>query len=96
MRLKAQNERGTHAYYMEPYTVQHFTDFIRDRAHMVFVEIPGLVWYMLHSLISEKHRMEEARAYNQLMFGNIPTSQIYVQDHGVVRPLREEERTWPE
>jgi hypothetical protein len=40
--------------------------------------------------------METARAYNRAIFGSIPTSQIYKMDGGEVRPLREDERMWPE
>lgn len=97
-RIKAQNPRGTHAYFVEPYTVQHFTDFLRDRAHMVFIELPMTIGDILHQLFSKKYRLKEARAYNRMLFGNIPTSQIYVPGtDGNYRQLRsDEERTWPE
>lgn len=88
IRWKAQNSKDTQAYYHEPYTVQHFTDWL--------AQILTAVWDLFRYMTSKKKRLEHARLYNSLMFGNIPTSQIYVSDRDGVRPLREEERTWPE
>lgn len=96
IRWRAKNPSGTAAYFQEPYTVQHFTDMLKDRMHLWAIEVPQMVWEMFRYYTSKKVRLDYARAYNQSMFGSIPTSQIYVQDDGRMRPLREEERTWPE
>lgn len=88
MRWKAKNPTDTHAYYVEQYTVQHFTDWLRQ-----FV---GDVGHFFLLLISKRRRMEVARAYNLAIFGGIPTEQIMVVNEDGVRPLRPEERTWPE
>ena len=79
-------------YYDEPYTVQHFTDWLWQLA----TDIPKFLWFAFRHYTSKAFRIEQARAYNRALFGNIPTSQIYKLDGGEVRPLREEERTWPE
>jgi hypothetical protein len=88
MRWKAKNPSGTHAYYVEPYTVQHFADWLRQ-----FV---GDVGHFVLLLVSKRRRMDMARAYNQAIFGGISTEQIMVFDEDGARPLRPEERTWPE
>lgn len=92
MRLKAQNPRDTPAYYVEPYTVQHFIDWLRQTLMLV----PKALWFTMRYMTSKRLRLNVARQYNQAMFGNIPTSQIYVTDGNTIRPLRDEERTWPE
>jgi hypothetical protein len=93
MRIKAKNPPGSPEYYQEPYTLQHLTDWLRQLA----VEIPQFLWYVFRHLTSRKFRIERAREYNQLLFGGIPTSQIYVPgEDGHYRQLRPEERTWPE
>lgn len=96
IRWKAQNPRSTHAYYVEPYTVQHFLNFLCDRTHMVVVETPQFAWFVFRYYTSRKVRLEMARKYNSALFGSIPTSQIMIFGKDGVRPLREEERTWPE
>jgi hypothetical protein len=96
VRVRAKNPTGSVEYYQEPYTVQHFADWLRQLVGDVFLGIPSGLWYVFRHYTSKAFRMEQARAYNRLMFGNIPTSQIYVTDGDRVRPLREEERTWPE
>jgi hypothetical protein len=80
------------AYYDEPYTVQHFTDWTRQ----LLADIPRIVWFTFRHFTSKAFRIERAREYNRALFGNIPTSQIHVMDGGKIRPLREDERTWPE
>lgn len=94
MRIKTQNPRHTRGYYEEPYTLQHAWHKICEMARdaMLFVS------FFFRQLTSKKFRMESARQYNQAMFGDIPTSQIYVLDSetGNVRQLREDERDWPE
>lgn len=92
MRIKAQNPRGTREYYEEPYTLQHARDKIREVAS----DIMHFIWFAFRHFTSKKFRMESARQYNQALFGSIPTSQMYVTDGDAIRPLREEERTWPE
>jgi hypothetical protein len=92
IRWRAKNPSGTHEYYVEPYTVQHFTDWLVDMPK----RIASFVWFAARHFTSKKFRMENARAYNRALFGGIPTSQIYISDGQGVRPLREEERTWPE
>lgn len=93
IRIKAQNPSGSVEYYQEPYTVQHFTDWAKD---MVWGR-ESLAWYAIRYYTSKKFRVETARAYNSAMFGNIPTSQIFVPgEDGQYRPMREDERTWPE
>lgn len=47
-------------------------------------------------LTSRKFREEAVREYNRALFRNVPTSQMYILDGHAVRPLREDERTWPE
>lgn len=88
MRWKAKNPKGTMEYYQEPYAVQHAVDGMR--------QLCGDIGHFVLLLVSKKRRMEMARAYNRAMFGNIPTEQIYVQENGHMRPLRQDERTWPE
>ena len=92
MRLRAQNPRHTHAYHVEPYTVQHFCDWLIDMPKA----IGSFVWYVFRHLTSKTFRLEQARMYNSMMFGSIPTEQIMVLDGDRMRPLRPEERTWPE
>jgi hypothetical protein len=96
MRWKAQHSRESAEDDQAPDTAQHFLDWAVDFVTRWAVDLPLGIWDALRYLASKKHRIEQARAYNQLMFGNIPTSQIYVTDGEQVRPLREEERTWPE
>lgn len=74
---------------------------VRDIVSLIWrvpVSLAEMTWFMFRQLTSKKFRMEVARTYNQAMFGNIPTGQIHVIDKqtGHYRPLREEERTWPE
>jgi hypothetical protein len=102
MSWKAQHSRESAEYYQAPYTAQHFLDWVVDFVRRWVVDLPLGIWDALRYLASNKHRIEQARAYNQLaraynqlMFGNIPTAQIYATDGEQVRPLREEERTWP-
>jgi hypothetical protein len=94
VRWKAQHPTGSDAYYREPYTVQHFTDWAGQMATL----IPRFLWYVFRHYTSKTFRIEQARAYNRAMFGNIPTENIFVpdKDTGEYRPLRPEERTWPE
>lgn len=94
IRWKAQNAKNTHGYYVEPYTVQHAVDKLLE----VLLAIPKFAWFVFRHFTSKKYRVERAREYNRLMFGSIPTSQIYVTDSqtGELRTLREDERTWPE
>jgi hypothetical protein len=93
MRLKAKNPTGSQEYYQEPYTLQHFWDWLRQ----FVVDVPTFCWFAFRHFTSRRFRMEKARAYNRALFGNIPTSQIYTMDgEGKMRPLRPEERTWPE
>lgn len=88
MRWRAKNSPGTDAYSREPYTVQHFTDWL--------TQFLGDLWHFVHLLVSKRQRMEMARTYNRAIFGAIPTEQIMVFDGDQMRPLRPEERTWPE
>ena len=88
VRIRAKNPRGSREYFEEPYTVQHFTDWL--------TQLGTDAWHVVLLLISKRRRMDMARAHNQAIFGNIPTNQIYVLGKDGVRPLREEERTWPE
>jgi hypothetical protein len=92
MRWKAKNPRGSHEYYIEPLTAQHIIDGV---AQMV-TDIGHFIWFAFRHFTSKKFRLETARTYNQALFGNIPTSQMYVMEGGKMRQLREEERTWPE
>jgi hypothetical protein len=93
MRFKAVNPRGSREYFEERYTVQHFFDWAIDS----FKQAMLLLFHMYRHLTSPSYRMRVAREYNQLMFGHIPTEQIVVFDEdGHSRPLRPEERTWPE
>lgn len=92
MRIKAKNPTGTIEYYHEPYTVQHFWDWLWQTV----TAIPKFCWFFFRHYTSKAFRLRVARDYNRAMFGGIPTSQIYKVDGGKVRPLREEERTWPE
>jgi hypothetical protein len=90
IRWKAQNAPGTHEYYTEPWAVQHLWHWVKQTA--------GDGWHLVLYLTSKKRREDMARQYNRALFGNIPTSQIVVTDSetGELRPLRDDERTWPE
>jgi hypothetical protein len=72
---------------------------VRDVVGMTW-RLPALVvemlWFSFRHITSKKYRMKVAGTYNRAMFGDIPTSQIYVQEGGQMRQLREDERTWPE
>lgn len=94
MRIKAKNKPGTMAYFDEPYTAQHFVNWLWQ----TITAIPRFIWFMFRHYTSETFRIETARRYNQALLGNIPTNQIHVidKDTGHYRPLREDERTWPE
>jgi hypothetical protein len=93
MRIRAKNPTGSPEYYQEPYTVQHFTDWLWQTV----AAIPRFCWFVFRHYTSKAFRVWVARDYNRAMFGNIPTSQIYVPgEDGRYRPLREEERTWTE
>jgi len=61
-------------------------------------DIPSFIWFAFRYFTSHKFRMELARGYNRAIFGNVPTENIHVigNDTGHYRPLRPEERTWPE
>lgn len=90
MRMKAQNPVGSHAYFYEPYTVQHFTDFLKDRAHMLFVEIPQYLWEIRSKASREKLNQE----FNRMMFGWVPDDQVMVFDNSLegVHPMTANER----
>lgn len=92
IRWRAQHPSGTHEYYVEPYTVQHFTDWLKA----VPKTVGRFGWFVFRHFTSKKFRMDQARAYNRALFGHIPTSQMYTFDEGGIRPLRDDERTWPE
>lgn len=93
MKWRAEHPSGSTEYYQEPYTVQHFIDFVADVTKLWCWEFPIFVF---RHFTSKKFRMKVARTYNDALFGNIPTSQIYQFDGNEVRKLRPEERTWPE
>jgi hypothetical protein len=94
MKIRAKYPRGTCEYYDEPYSLQHFANWFGR----LFIDIPSFVWFAFRHMTSRKFRVEVAGTYNRAMFGNIPTSQMYVMDDkaGVFRKMREDERTWPE
>lgn len=91
MRIRAKNKPGTTAYYQEPYTVQHFTDWALDMGKMVFWDIPAVGWTTFRYLTSKRYRQNCARQYNEMLFGFAPREQTVVFDEGVVRPLTDEE-----
>jgi hypothetical protein len=92
MRIKAKNKPGTPEYYHEPYTVQHFTDWLGQAV----IAVPSFCWFALRHFTSRSFRMDTARQYNRALFGNVPTEQIYKIENDNVRQLRPTERTWPE
>lgn len=93
MRWKAENPVGSREYYQEPYTVQHLADFVWQ----LVAGCAEFAWFAVRHYTSKAFRVEQAREYNRAMFGNVPTDQIYVLGiKDEMRPLREDERAWPE
>lgn len=90
IRWKAVNETGSHAYFMEPYTVQHFTDFLKDQVHLWFVELPQFLW----EIRSKKTRTKLNHRHNEMMFGWVPDDQIMVFDNSLegIHPMTANER----
>lgn len=90
IRWRAVNKSGTTAYYCEPYTVQHFTDALKDQMHLWFVELPQFLW----KLRSKKGREQHAHAYNEMMFGGVPDNQVMVFDNTLegIHPMTANER----
>lgn len=77
MRVRAKNPRGSHEYFCEPYTLQHFGDFLVDRTKMLFIDIPTMLWEMFRYATSRKVR-KEWREQSNWWLDIVPPEQVMV------------------